>query len=134
MLVYKSEIWPKNHLPLTKSDCIGFRITSGIPVVSYVSYVIQESENTASDGCIRNADIFSIKVDSRLKTILISHRSRPKMEFSSVFIHKFICSPKCRFRECSWREIGKCHIIPKHPLKLVNLAAIFTGISIYIRE
>ena len=34
LLVYKSEIWPKNHLPLTKSDCIGFRITSGIPVVS----------------------------------------------------------------------------------------------------
>ena len=43
----------KNHLPHTKSDCIGFRITSGIPVVSYVSYVIQEGENTASDGCIR---------------------------------------------------------------------------------
>ena len=37
----------------TKCDCIGFRITSGIPVVSYVSYVIQEGENTASDGCIR---------------------------------------------------------------------------------
>ena len=31
ILVYKSEIWPKNHLPHTKSDCIGFRITSGIP-------------------------------------------------------------------------------------------------------
>ena len=43
----------KNHLPHTKSDCIGFRITSGIPVVSYVSYVIQEGENTASDGYIR---------------------------------------------------------------------------------
>ena len=53
LLVYKSEIWPKNHLPHTKSDCIGFRITSGIPVVSHVSYVIQEGENTASDGCIR---------------------------------------------------------------------------------
>ena len=53
ILVYKSAIWPKNHLPHTKSDCIGFRITSGIPVVSYVSYVIQEGENTASDGCIR---------------------------------------------------------------------------------
>ena len=50
ILVYKSEIWPKNHLPHTKSDCIGFRITSGIPVVSYV---IKEGENTASDGCIR---------------------------------------------------------------------------------
>ena len=53
ILVYKSEIWPKNHLPHTKSDCIGFRITSGIPVVSHVSYVIQEGENTAPDGCIR---------------------------------------------------------------------------------
>ena len=49
----KSKIWPKIHLQPTKSDCIGFRITSGIPVVSYVSYMIQESENTASDGCIR---------------------------------------------------------------------------------
>ena len=53
ILVYKSEIWPKHHLPHTKSDCIGFRITSGIPVVSYVSHVIQEGENTASDGYIR---------------------------------------------------------------------------------
>ena len=38
---------------ILKSDCIAFRITSGIPVVSYVSHVIQEGENTASDGCIR---------------------------------------------------------------------------------
>ena len=118
MLVYKSEIWPKNHLPLTKSDCIGFRITSGIPVVSYVSYVIQESENTASDGCIRNTDIFPIKVASRLKTILIHTGVAPKMEFSSVFIQKFICSPKCRFRECSWRGIGKMPDQPKPPLKV----------------
>ena len=36
------KFWPKYHLPHTKSDCIGFRITSGIPVVSYVSYVVQE--------------------------------------------------------------------------------------------
>ena len=28
----------------------------------------------------------------------------------------------------------KCQISPKHPLKLVNLAAIFTGNSVYIRE
>ena len=42
-----------------------------------------------------NADIFSIKVDSRLKTILIHTGVAPKMEFSSVFIQKFICSPKC---------------------------------------
>ena len=45
-----------------------------------------------------NADIFSIKVDSRLKTILIHTGVAPKMEFSSVFIQKFICSPKCKFR------------------------------------
>ena len=102
-MVYKSEIWPKNHLPHTKSDCIGFRITSGIPVVSHVSYVIQEGENTAPDGCIGNADIFSIKVDSRLKTTLIHTGVAPEMNFSSVFIQKFISSPKCRFRECSWR-------------------------------
>ena len=53
MWVYKSEIWPKNHLLHTKSDCIGFRITSGTPGVLYVSYVIQEGKNTASDGYIR---------------------------------------------------------------------------------
>ena len=53
MLAYKSEIRPKNHLPHAKSDCIGFKITSGIPVVSYVSYGFQESENTASDDCVR---------------------------------------------------------------------------------
>ena len=35
-----------------------------------------------------NADIFSIKVDSRLKTILIHTGVAPKMEFSSVFIQK----------------------------------------------
>ena len=52
MFVYKSEIWPRNYLPHTKSDCIGFRITSDIPVVSYVSYVVQEGENTATDCCI----------------------------------------------------------------------------------
>ena len=43
----------KINLPLTKSDCIGFRITSGTPGVLYVSYVIQEGKNTASDGYIR---------------------------------------------------------------------------------
>ena len=34
--VCKHEIWPENHLTHTKSDCIGFRITSAIPVVSFV--------------------------------------------------------------------------------------------------
>ena len=133
-MVYKSAIWPKNHLPHPKSDCIGFRITSGIPVVSYVSYVIQEGENTASDAVSGNADIFSIKVDSRLKTILNHTGVAPEMTFSSVFLHKYICSPKYRFRECSWRGIGKMPDQPKPPLKLVNLAEIFTGNSVYIRE
>ena len=47
------KLGPKIHLPCTKSDCIGFRITSGISVVSYASYVVQEGQNTATDGCIR---------------------------------------------------------------------------------
>ena len=33
-----------------------------------------------------NADIFSIKVDSRLKTILIHTGVAPEMDFSSVFV------------------------------------------------
>ena len=65
-----------------------------------------------------NADIFSIKVDSRLKTILIHTGVAPKIDYSSVFIQKFICSPKCRFRECSWRGIGKMPDQPKTPLKV----------------
>ena len=48
-----------------------------------------------------NADIFSIKVDSRLKTILNHTGVAPEMTFSSVFLNKYICSPKYRFRECS---------------------------------
>ena len=35
-MVCNHETWPKNHLPLTKSDCTGFRITSGVPVMSHV--------------------------------------------------------------------------------------------------
>ena len=42
-----------------------------------------------------NADIFSIKVDSRLKTILIHTGVAPKIGNLVVwFIQKFICSPK----------------------------------------
>ena len=65
-----------------------------------------------------NADIFSIKVDSRLKTILIHTGVAPEMNFSSGFLQKYICSPKYRFRECSWRGIVKCQISPNHPLKV----------------
>ena len=81
-----------------------------------------------------NADIFSIKVDSRLKTILIHTGVAPKMEFSSVFIQKFICSPKCRLRECSWRGIGKMPDQPKPPLKVGQSDRNFTGNAVYIRE
>ena len=37
-----------------------------------------------------NADIFSIKVDSRLKTILIHTGIAPEMNFSSGFLQKYI--------------------------------------------
>ena len=40
-----------------------------------------------------NADIFSIKIDSRLKTILIHTGVAPEMNFSSGFLQKYICSP-----------------------------------------
>ena len=118
MLVYKSEIWPQNHLPCTKSDCIGFRITSGISVVSYASYVVQEGQNTAQMALSGNADIFSIKVDSRLKTILFPTGVATEMNFNSVFFEKFTSSPKCRLRECSWRGIHKMPDQPKIPLKV----------------
>ena len=65
-----------------------------------------------------NADVFSIKVDSRLKTILNHTGVAPEMNFSSVFLHKYICSPKYRFRECSWRGIGKMPDQRKPPLKV----------------
>ena len=81
-----------------------------------------------------NADIFSIKVDSRLKTTLIHTVVAPEMNFSSVFIQKSYLAQSAG----SWSVVGegkvKCQISPKHPLKLVNLAAIFTGNSVYIRE
>ena len=64
-------------------------------MVSYVSYVVQEGENTVTDGCIREiADIFSIKVDSRLKTILFPTGVATEMNFNSLFFEKFITSPK----------------------------------------
>ena len=65
-----------------------------------------------------NADIFSIKVDLRLKTILIHTGVAPEMDFSSVFLQKYICSPKCRFRECSWRGMHQMPDQPKPPLKV----------------
>ena len=65
-----------------------------------------------------NADIFSIKVDSRLKTILFPTGVATEVNFNSVLFQKFISSPKCRFRECSWRGIHKMPHQPKTPLKV----------------
>ena len=65
-----------------------------------------------------NADIFSIKVDSRLKTILFPTGVATEVNFNSVLFQKFISSPKCRFRECSWRGIHKMPDQPKTPLKV----------------
>ena len=43
ILVYNSEIWPKNQLAYTKSKCIGFRITSSIAVIIGVIYELQKA-------------------------------------------------------------------------------------------
>ena len=81
------------------------------------------------------ADIFSIKVNLRLKTILFPTGVATGINFSSAVFQKFICSPKCRFRECSWRGIHKMPDQQKTALiKSVNLAEIFSGNSVYIRE
>ena len=65
-----------------------------------------------------NADIFSIKVDSRLKTILFPTGVATEVTFNNVLFQKFISSPKCRFREYSWRGIHKMPDQPKTPLKV----------------
>ena len=39
ILVYNSEIWPENQMAYTKSNCIGFRITSSIAVIIGVWYM-----------------------------------------------------------------------------------------------
>ena len=64
-----------------------------------------------------NADIFSIKVDSRLKTILFP-TGVAKMIFNSVLFEKFTSSPKCSLRECSWRVTHKMPDQPKTPVKV----------------
>ena len=82
-----------------------------------------------------NADIFSIKIDSRLKTILIDTGVAPEMNFSSGFLQKYICSPKYRFRECSWRGIGKMPDQPKPPLKVGQSGRNFSRkLSLYQRN
>ena len=64
------------------------------------------------------ADIFSVKADLRLSTILCPTGVTTWMNFSSVFLQKCISSPKYRFRDCRWRG---CHKMPdqsKPPLKV----------------
>ena len=65
-----------------------------------------------------NADIFSIKVDSRLKTILFPTGVATEMNCNSVLFEKFTSSPKCSLRECSWRVTHKMPDQPKTPLKV----------------
>ena len=65
-----------------------------------------------------HADILSIKVDLRLKTILCPTGVATEVNFNSVLFEKFTSSPKCRLRECSCREIHKMPNQPKTPLKL----------------
>ena len=43
ILVYYSEIWLENQLLHTKSNCIGFRITSSIAVIIGVTYELQQA-------------------------------------------------------------------------------------------
>ena len=45
ILVYNSEIWPENQLAYTKSNCIGFRITSSIVVIIGVIFELQKACN-----------------------------------------------------------------------------------------
>ena len=45
ILDYNSEIWPEDQLAYTKSNCIGFRITSSIAVIIGVIYELQKACN-----------------------------------------------------------------------------------------
>ena len=53
ILVYNSEIWPENQLAYTKSNCIGFRITSSIAVIIGVIHGLQKACNWAWGGGLR---------------------------------------------------------------------------------
>ena len=78
-----------------------------------------------------NADIFSIKVDSRLKIILIHTGVAPEIvcSFRNTYVAQSAGSGSVVGEGCI-----KCQISPNHPLKLVNLAEMFTGNSVYIKE
>ena len=57
-----------------------------------------------------------------------------KRELSNVLLRKYILSPKYMYWECRWRGYSEMVDQAKHPLKLFNLAQIFTGYSIYSSE
>ena len=53
ILVYNSEILPENQLAYTKSNCIGFRITSSIAVIIGVIHGLQKSCNWRGWGWVK---------------------------------------------------------------------------------
>ena len=53
ILVYNSEIWPENQLVHTKSNWIGFRITSSIAVIIGVTYWLQEALIGVAGGWVK---------------------------------------------------------------------------------
>ena len=53
ILVYNSEIWPENQLAYTKSNCIGFRITSSIAVIIGVIFEFRRPVIGVAGGGLR---------------------------------------------------------------------------------
>ena len=53
ILVYNSEIWPENQLVYTKSNCIGFRITSSVAMIIGVTNGLQEACNWRGWGLVK---------------------------------------------------------------------------------
>ena len=53
ILVYNSEIWPENQLVYTKSNCIGFRITSSVAMIIGVTNGLQEACNWRGWGWVK---------------------------------------------------------------------------------
>ena len=81
-----------------------------------------------------NADIFSIKVDSRLKPYWFTQESSVKWILVVCFFRNTYVAQSAASRSVFGEGCVKCQISPNHPLKLVNLAEIFTGNSVYIKE
>ena len=53
ILVYNSEIWPENQLAYTKSNSMGFSITSSIAVIIGVIYELQKAVIGVAGGGLR---------------------------------------------------------------------------------